>query len=96
VKLAFPVVADPKISWGWRSTTVFFNRSETNDLAFGGASASALMGAAFGGWGGLPAASVAAYASWAAGRNACLRVEILHYQLWMPYRLSHYSGGHCR
>ncbi len=31
----FPVIVDPHYTWGWISGTVYFNRRETRDLAFG-------------------------------------------------------------
>ncbi len=88
---AHPVVADPKYSFGWWSTTIFFNKSETNNIALGSAIANIPFPK------GAPVfASLSAYAQWAQGRNACLRVTVRHYEPWMPYWLSHYYGGSCR
>jgi hypothetical protein len=92
---AFPVVADPKISWGWRSTTVFFNKTETNHIALGIGVASALLGSRFPPLV-IPFGVLTAYAAWVQGAGACLRVIVNHLNPWTPYVLSHYNGGNCK
>lgn len=42
---SFPVVADPHYTWGIITGTVYFNKTETRDLAYGGGAAIAILGA---------------------------------------------------
>ncbi|MFM7537585.1 MAG: hypothetical protein ACKO91_17575, partial [Acidimicrobiales bacterium] len=70
---AHPVIADPKISWGWLMT-IFFNKSETNNIALG-----SVIAALFIPKGAVPFTALSAYAQWAHGRNACLRVTVRYF-----------------
>lgn len=42
---SFPVVADPHYTWGIITGTIYFNKSETKDLALGAGAAVAILGA---------------------------------------------------
>lgn len=52
---AYPIVIDPKFTWGWVTGTAYFNKAETKTIASAGwgaaslTSVCALVGAAFGG-----------------------------------------------
>lgn len=87
----FPVVADPKITWGWVTGTIYFSRQETASIAVYGAS-SGFFAALVPGWG----YALSAYASVlvtaankARASNQCLKVKI---PTLVPQS---YSGGYC-
>ncbi len=88
---AFPVVADPKFTWGTISGTAYFNKSETRTIAYGGATALAVL-TAIGGPFDLvidPILGLAvAQAAVAAGKGECIKIK--SYGV-----VSSYSGGYC-
>ena len=90
---AHPVVADPKISWGWTQTTVYFTLDETNNLG-AGIGFAALVASKFCWIAAIAPGSVAIYAGWALNRGACLRLIINQWQ--MNYWFGHYYGRDCR
>lgn len=80
--LAYPITADPWLSWGWSGVTWNFNRSETNNIAVYGSSALA----PFMGW---PAAAAAVavggqwYADYSRRHNLCLSVWKAYWSYYM-------------
>ncbi|MWA07914.1 hypothetical protein [Streptomyces sp. BA2] len=90
---AFPVVADPKVTWGWVTGTIYFNRKETRRIALGGGLGATAIAAIPGGFTtviGVTMAAITARASAAYDRGRCLRIKLPHVY---P---DHYKGGHCR
>ncbi|MFJ4190521.1 hypothetical protein [Kitasatospora sp. NPDC089509] len=89
---AFPVVADPKWTWGIISGTVYLNRDETNKLIFG-ASLASLLGM----WSGplaIPGVVTAAQASYIYNNGQCVKIK---YGASVDLtRVGGYSGGYCR
>ncbi|WJV47522.1 hypothetical protein [Streptomyces flavofungini] len=94
-KTAFPVVADPKFTWGIVTGTVYFKKSETSKIANTGAAA-ALVGWA------LPpglnayvsahAAAITKVAMRAKANKRCIKIKIAG-GLFVP---GDYSGGYCK
>ena len=97
---AYPVVADPKYSWGYVTGTAYYNRAETRSLktrsyayvvaaglcaAFGGATAGAACAV-----GAAVAAQWNYVASNAYGDGKCVKIKVP--TMW-AYA---YSGGNCR
>lgn len=94
-KTAFPVVADPKFTWGIVTGTVYFKKSETSKIANAGA------GAAMVGWA-LPAglnayvsmhaAAITKVAMRAKANKRCIKIKIAG-GIFVP---GDYSGGYCK
>jgi hypothetical protein len=87
----YPVTADPKITWGWITGTVYFNKSETRKLAAVNTAASVLAAA-------LPApfkvaviplGALAVRAQWALADNKCIKIKL------PALRFDSYRGGYC-
>ncbi|MEU7649860.1 hypothetical protein [Streptomyces huasconensis] len=89
---AFPVVADPKFTWGWVTGTVYFNKSETRKIANNGYMAATLI--ALGPWGWVgPSAATVSYWTWMANKaknsRQCLKIK-------STLKADKYKGGYCR
>lgn len=91
---AFPVVADPKWTWGNVTGTVYLNRKETNKLALG-AGLSTVLGALSGPLA-IPGIVTAASASYWYNEGACVKIK--YGMGWFgPFaNASPYKGGYCR
>ena len=88
----YPVIADPQITWGWITGTIYLNKAETKIAAASGAYA-AFWARFVPGWGtalSAYAATLSFAARVAQARNECLKVK-----LPVPIPGS-YSGGYCR
>ncbi|MFJ9461608.1 hypothetical protein ACIRST_41875 [Kitasatospora sp. NPDC101447] len=89
---AYPVVADPKWTWGWVTGTVYFDKNETGHVAADSAFLAAVFVAApppFNVYGVLNAANISRVAWNAQNDNQCVEVKI---PLFTAYE---YSGGYC-
>lgn len=98
----FPVVADPKITRAWWNTTVYFNRKETNNLAFGTGAAAAIAAA-------IPDPTISkivaglmgvstAYLAWIYNQNKCVKMVSYGHvtsAVWQPYSGKE-AGGYCK
>ncbi len=92
---AYPVVGDPKYTWGWVTGTVYLNRNETNKLILGTA-ITAIITYGFGGWaGGIPA-SVSAVATYHYNEGRCVKVKLrpLSRKGLFTWELGSYGGSH--
>jgi len=97
---AYPVVADPQILYRWYGIVVQFNRSQTNNIAFG-ATLAGIMGATlsksiFGVVLALTGGIYAATAGWAYNSGGCLQITVTGIPpmaTTVPWR---YFGGYCR
>jgi hypothetical protein len=92
---AYPVVGDPKYTWGWVTGTVYLNRNETNKLILGTA-ITAIITYGFGGWaGGIPA-SVSAVATYHYNEGRCVKVKLrpLSTKGLFTWELGSYGGSH--
>ncbi|MDN3028198.1 hypothetical protein [Streptomyces sp. S.PB5] len=90
---AFPVVADPKWTWGIISGTVYFNKKETSHLAANAGFVAVLFAAApppFDAYGVLNAANISRVAWNADSDNKCVEVKV---PTFLPHE---YSGGYCK
>ncbi len=94
-KTAFPVVADPKFTWGWVTGTAYFKKSETKKIANNGALA------AMGSWAlppglnayvGMHAAAITKVATSAKNNKRCIKIKFAG-GLFVP---GEYSGGYCK
>ncbi len=87
---AYPVVADPRFTWGWVSGTVYFNKAETESLCLG--AIAALSGMSLRAiW--VPilyaiAGTIAAFSCTAHWVGMCIKVKSYHVVIA-------YSGGYC-
>lgn len=90
---AYPIVADPKWTWGIISGTVYFNKKETAHLASNAGFVAVLFAAApppFDAYGILNAANISRVA-WNAGSDGkCVEVKV---PTFLPYE---YKGGYCK
>ncbi|MEU8944226.1 hypothetical protein [Streptomyces sp. NPDC048489] len=80
--LAYPITADPWISWGWAGFTWNFSRGETNNIAvYGSTALSPFMGTP------AAAAAVAAggqwYADYSRKHNLCMSIWKSYYSYYM-------------
>ncbi|MEU7649639.1 hypothetical protein [Streptomyces huasconensis] len=92
---AFPVVADPKFTWGWVTGTAYFKRSETRSIAIYGATAALSVSM-------LPpplnvlyrvnAALVTAKAASANSAKQCLKIKFAA-GIFVP---GSHKGGYCK
>ncbi|MFF0416508.1 hypothetical protein ACFYUY_39530 [Kitasatospora sp. NPDC004745] len=90
---AFPVVADPKVTWGIVTGTIYFNRGETRSIALGGGLGATAVAAIPGGITtvvGVTMAAITARAAAAYDRGRCLKIKLPHVY---P---DHYAGGYCQ
>ncbi|MDF3297513.1 hypothetical protein [Streptomyces tropicalis] len=90
---AFPVVADPKWTWGIISGTVYFNKKETAHVASNAGFVAVLFAAApppFDAYGILNAANISRVAWNADSDHKCVEVKV---PTFLPYE---YSGGYCK
>ncbi|MFI5974866.1 hypothetical protein [Streptomyces sp. NPDC051452] len=90
---AFPVVADPKWTWGIISGTVYFNKKETSHLAANAGFVAVVFAAApppFDAYGILNAANISRVAWNAGSDHKCVEVKV---PTFLPYE---YSGGYCK
>ena len=88
----YPVIADPQITWGWVTGTIYFNKAETKMAAASGAYA-AFWASFVPGWGTALrayAATLTFAARLALATNQCLKIKL---PVPMP---GSYSGGYCR
>ncbi|MFJ2863994.1 hypothetical protein [Kitasatospora sp. NPDC087314] len=89
---AFPVVADPKWTWGWVTGTVYFDKNETGHTAADSAFVAAVFAFApppFDVYGVLNAANISRVAWNAQNDNQCVEIKIPTFQAY------EYSGGYC-
>lgn len=87
----YPVIADPKFTWGWVTGTVYFNRQETGWLCASGRAALGWM-AISGFWHPLLLTAVFIYSAYiclAVSLQKCVKVK-------STGSVRHYSGGYCR
>jgi len=87
----FPVVADPKYTWGWVTGTIYFNKLETKRFAVG-VGVAAFIATFAGPWAPLLrgiAAWISAVAGWAITSNRCVKVK-------STLVVEQYDGGYCR
>ncbi|MFD2091314.1 hypothetical protein [Blastococcus deserti] len=100
---AFPVVADPRWTWGWTTGTVYFNKYETQGVAGGAISLVGVFSFA------PPPFNVVAlwytgniigWASSAMWQRKCLKVQYGFTWSWKGatpgVTPGHYTGGYCR
>ncbi|GAQ58065.1 hypothetical protein [Streptomyces acidiscabies] len=90
---AFPVVADPKWTWGIISGTVYFNKKETSHLAANAGFVGVLFAAApppFDVYGVVNAANISRVAWNADSDGECVEVKV---PTFLPYE---YKGGYCK
>ena len=89
--VVYPVTADPHLVRHWWGFSYYFNRSETNNIAFGSAVGAAIFSK-------LPFVSApfgvfSAYAQWLLSRGQCLA----SHQAYSGHRwFWGYTGGNCR
>ncbi|MFJ8472004.1 hypothetical protein [Kitasatospora sp. NPDC094011] len=89
---AYPVVADPKWTWGWVTGTVYFDKNETGHTAADSAFVAAAFAFApppFDVYGVLNAANISRVAWNAQNDNQCVKIKIPTFQAY------EYSGGYC-
>ncbi|MFE3557291.1 hypothetical protein ACFXKW_20850 [Streptomyces sp. NPDC059193] len=89
---AFPVVADPKWTWGIVSGTVYFDKAETRHMSGNAAFVAAAFAFApppFDVYGVLNAANIARVASNASSDGKCIKVKVPTF--WPDS----YTGGYC-
>lgn len=95
--VAYPVVVDPQLVWGWYKVDIRMNRSETNKLMFGATLASIALGLGlpqpFGAIVGALGGSYVAYANWAYNTGGCMAFTVTY---WWAIYAWHYYGGNCR
>lgn len=90
---AYPVVADPKWTWGIVSGTVYFNKQETRHMAGNAsfvAAAFAFAPPPFNVYGVLNAANIARVGSNSASDGKCVKVKVPTF--WPDS----YTGGYCK
>ncbi|GAX53278.1 hypothetical protein SO3561_04806 [Streptomyces olivochromogenes] len=90
---AYPIVADPKWTWGIISGTVYFNKKETAHLASNAGFVAVLFAAApppFDAYGILNAANISRVAWNASSDGKCVEVKV---PTFLPYE---YKGGYCK
>jgi len=95
---AYPIVADPQVSYAWYGIHVYFNRSETNQVGYG-ASLVGIAGAAipspYTRVIGIISGGYAATANYYAAQGKCLEITIMYFPTaWLVP--TGYSGGNCR
>jgi len=90
----YPVVVDPKVSVSLSGVTIWFNRTETNRLAWGGAWATAVLAAVAGPAAIFVAVYYGAWVAWAGYAYSVGKCLTATFGLlgWLPGR---YSGGYC-
>ncbi|MEU6765485.1 hypothetical protein ABZ916_23515 [Streptomyces sp. NPDC046853] len=92
---AFPVVADPKMTWGIVTGTAYFNKKETKAIANNGALSGVVSGFLPPGlniyWG-AHAAVITTTALKAKNAKKCIKVKFAA-GIFIP---GQYSGGHCK
>ncbi|MFI9269779.1 hypothetical protein ACIGXM_03520 [Kitasatospora sp. NPDC052896] len=89
---AYPVVADPKWTWGYISGTVYFNKHDTGHVAADSAFVAVAFAAApppFDVYGILNSANISRVAWNAQNDNKCVEVKVPTFQAY------EYSGGYC-
>lgn len=94
-KTAFPVVADPKITWGIVTGTVYFKKSETKKIAHNGmlaAMASWALPPGLNAYASIHAAAITKMAGSAKANKRCLKIKIAG-GIFIP---GEYSGGYCK
>ncbi|QNP71959.1 hypothetical protein IAG44_22780 [Streptomyces roseirectus] len=90
---AYPVVADPKWTWGIISGTVYFNKKETSHLAANAGFVAVLFAAApppFDVYGVVNSANISRVAWNADSDGKCVEVKV---PTFLPYE---YKGGYCK
>jgi hypothetical protein len=85
----FPVVADPKITWGWTSFTVYYDKRETGIMALEGQVLSYVPNP-WARWGGR---TIATWAAYALATNQCIKIKYYGYAAPWP---GYYKGGYCK
>ncbi|WP_432171971.1 hypothetical protein [Streptomyces sp. 1222.5] len=92
---AFPVVADPKITWGIVTGTAYFNKRETRVIADNGALSGAIgyfLPPGLNAYWGAHAVVIGTVATKAKSAKKCLKVKFAA-GLFLP---DQYSGGYCK
>ncbi|MEG3632075.1 hypothetical protein [Streptomyces poriticola] len=94
-KTAFPVVADPKMTWGIVTGTAYFNKKETKAIAYNGALSGVVSGFLPPGlniyWG-AHAAVITTTALKATKAKKCIKIKFAA-GIFVP---GQYSGGYCK
>jgi hypothetical protein len=93
----YPVVADPHWTWGWVTGTVYLNKKETNQLAFGTSLGAMGLGFSVASLAALPLGSMSADASYVAGNGNCVKFKIYPTGWYVPGEYGGRSGdGYCK
>lgn len=94
----YPVLADPEFNWGILSGTIYFSRSETSDICFGGIATLTALANPGPHWAYPIVASVAALATFFVMAQVCIIYLFggcLKLKSYPGYIFS-YTGGYCR
>jgi hypothetical protein len=80
---AYPVTADPSVSWHWWGLQVYFTSFETWAIGNGPAAAALYFG--WTGWPALVAWGAAAYAAYASAHHDCVAINYYWNGWWFPW-----------
>jgi hypothetical protein len=89
----YPLVSDPKWTWGWVSGTVYFNKSETTKMAYNAAFVAGMASFLPVPWNALAvayASNIARVAGLSSAVHKCVKIK------YPPFTPSTYSGGYCK
>jgi hypothetical protein len=86
---AFPVIADPKVDWGWTSYTVYFSWRETKLLALGGTIAQWIPTP----WTVIGGRIIAVWAGIAVATDRCVKIK---YNWYVNPQAGYYTDGYCK
>ncbi|MER5642511.1 hypothetical protein ABT095_36930 [Kitasatospora sp. NPDC002227] len=97
---AFPVVADPKMTWGWVTGTLYFNRAETQKATFGAGAIASIIGSiplpdwvkvAMGGY----MTGIIYQANVAYSGGNCLKLKLVPPSMILPQVYSNSDNSYC-
>jgi hypothetical protein len=90
----YPVVGDPKYTWGWVTGTVYLDRNETNKLMFGTGLVTLIGGAAW--YISVPFGTITAYANYVYNEGRCIKAKIIPVSSkgLANWQLGSYGGSH--
>ncbi len=91
---AYPVVGDPKYTWGWVTGTVYLNRNETSKLMLGTGLATLITGRVW--FISVPFGTITAYANYVYNEGRCIKVKIIPVSRkgLANWELDSYGGNH--
>jgi len=91
---AYPIVGDPKYTWGWVTGTVYLNRNETNKLMLGTGLATLITGSVW--FISVPFGTITAYANYVYNEGRCIKVKIIPVSSngLANWELGSYGGNH--